>query len=397
VQLFQCHGGPNQKWTLTNGLIHGLNGTCLDVRGGLTADQTPVQVFPCHGGPSQLWQFLGHSIDVSFYLDTVAADQINESGAGNDTDEVYVLRRGSITTRLLPDDRLPRFADRDDYYKFHAGQIAYSSRLGDWINHDRAPVGRPVLWAGTLAHQQTGEFLVILNEQDNKDWPAIKAALTAGLSAVSVVAGAAGADAVVTAAIQAARSLVSGLPANSGTGSVDDVIGAFSVRFTNDDGELKTAWIAIPEITIAGGVSRATTIRDVANPYAQSGTSRAVFNMSGTGGGSYRVAAALDVNRRPALTPWEYLGHVGGFANFFSDDLVSDRCNRPQLVRIQGRTGPVLITDQPTEVRVNNPTFGWTCASSHNTQTCPLGTNLVVGQRGSGDVLKWYCFREGIF
>jgi hypothetical protein len=57
----------------------------------------------------------------------------------------------------------------------------------------------------------------------------------------------------------------------------------------------------------------------------------------------------------------------------------------------------VPITDEPREVPVQSPEFGWTCARSQEWATCMDGTNLVVGQRGPGDVLRWYCFKEGGF
>ena len=107
VQIFNCHGGPNQSWEYTvEGQVRGVNGLCLearrddiqrwqpggprqaavrmaacdaavpihqrwsvteagelrmfgtmclDIRGGGSADQTPVQLFPCHGGANQRW------------------------------------------------------------------------------------------------------------------------------------------------------------------------------------------------------------------------------------------------------------------------------------------------------------------------------------------------------
>jgi hypothetical protein len=177
------------------------------------------------------------------------------------------------------------------------------------------------------------------------------------------------------------------------------VIGAFSVRFTNIDGELQTVWLAVPEIVLGQGASRSTTLHDLNNPYAlarrTSGRELAVFNMNGTGGGSYRVAAAVEIKRSPPLTAWEYLGRPGGVDPV--EGLVSDTCNRPQAVKVQGRNGAVLMTDEPREVRVAKPRFGWLCASSQEWATCGVGTNLVVGQRGPDDVLRWYCFRERSF
>jgi hypothetical protein len=56
VILWPCHGGPNQKWTLTKGQIVGLANKCLDVSGGSTANGARVILWPCHGGANQHWQ-----------------------------------------------------------------------------------------------------------------------------------------------------------------------------------------------------------------------------------------------------------------------------------------------------------------------------------------------------
>jgi ricin-type beta-trefoil lectin protein len=57
VQIYPCHGGPNQQWTFfTNGEIQVL-GQCLDIPSGNAAPNTLVQIYPCHGGPNQQWTF----------------------------------------------------------------------------------------------------------------------------------------------------------------------------------------------------------------------------------------------------------------------------------------------------------------------------------------------------
>jgi hypothetical protein len=358
------------------------------VRGGVSTDGTPLQIFDCHNRPDQRWRFFGPSVNVSFYLDQIAADQMNESGPGNTRDEVYVISRGSISNQILAQERLPRYRSGDDYYEFVTGKLARSSQLSDWTNQDQAPIGRPVLWNGSLEHQQSGEFVILIMEQDNKDWPAIRGGILAGLDAASAVATAAGAGAPITAAIQAAKTLANGFPNNTGSGDVDDVIGAFSVRFTNNDGELQTVWVATPEISIGDEGSRSVTIQDAQNPYAiasrDHGFETAVFNMTGTGGGSYRVAATLELNRTPPLTPWEYLGKTG------------DGCNAPQPVTVQSSTGSVLVDSQAREVRVNDRRFGWHCASTQEWATCNEGTNLIVATRNRNSI-NWYCLKETSF
>ncbi|WP_367318423.1 ricin-type beta-trefoil lectin domain protein [Streptomyces sp. HUAS ZL42] len=56
VQIWSCHGGANQLWSLyTDGTLRSM-GKCLDAAGGNTANGTKVQIWSCHGGANQVWQ-----------------------------------------------------------------------------------------------------------------------------------------------------------------------------------------------------------------------------------------------------------------------------------------------------------------------------------------------------
>ena len=58
IILFQCHGAPNQQWSLQpNGAIRGLGNKCLDVFGGNVADGAQLILFQCHGGINQQFRF----------------------------------------------------------------------------------------------------------------------------------------------------------------------------------------------------------------------------------------------------------------------------------------------------------------------------------------------------
>jgi hypothetical protein len=71
VQLWQCHGAPNQRWTITTSsndkehAIIGIGGYCLDVRSGGTQLGTPVQLFHCHFQQNQRFTLLpdGHIME----------------------------------------------------------------------------------------------------------------------------------------------------------------------------------------------------------------------------------------------------------------------------------------------------------------------------------------------
>jgi lysophospholipase L1-like esterase len=55
--IWDCNGQPNQQWNVnTNGTITGVqSGLCLDVAGAATANGTRVQLWACHGGANQQW------------------------------------------------------------------------------------------------------------------------------------------------------------------------------------------------------------------------------------------------------------------------------------------------------------------------------------------------------
>lgn len=59
VQIAACTGTPEQRWTaFENGQIRGIAGKCLDARGGASADSPPVQLYDCVAVPRQQWILL---------------------------------------------------------------------------------------------------------------------------------------------------------------------------------------------------------------------------------------------------------------------------------------------------------------------------------------------------
>ncbi|MEU8001933.1 ricin-type beta-trefoil lectin domain protein [Catellatospora sp. NPDC049111] len=56
LQLWDCHGGTNQRWTYTSGKQLTLYGNkCLDASGAGTTNGTAVVIWDCHGGTNQQW------------------------------------------------------------------------------------------------------------------------------------------------------------------------------------------------------------------------------------------------------------------------------------------------------------------------------------------------------
>ncbi|WP_205324673.1 ricin-type beta-trefoil lectin domain protein [Glycomyces sp. YM15] len=60
VQLWDCHGGSNQRWTLSStgelSVYTGSTRRCLDASGGGTANGTAAIIWSCHGGSNQQWR-----------------------------------------------------------------------------------------------------------------------------------------------------------------------------------------------------------------------------------------------------------------------------------------------------------------------------------------------------
>ena len=57
VHIWDCHGGVNQQWTLTDSSQLTVYGNkCLDARGGGTTNGTAVQIWTCTGSDNQQWR-----------------------------------------------------------------------------------------------------------------------------------------------------------------------------------------------------------------------------------------------------------------------------------------------------------------------------------------------------
>jgi hypothetical protein len=50
-----CNGGPGQNWSVANSHIVGIGGKCLDVAGGAAGESVPLIIMSCSGAPSQQW------------------------------------------------------------------------------------------------------------------------------------------------------------------------------------------------------------------------------------------------------------------------------------------------------------------------------------------------------
>jgi len=55
MQLWDCHGGANQRWTYTSGRQLTVTGKCLDASGHGTSNGTAVIIWDCNGQTNQQW------------------------------------------------------------------------------------------------------------------------------------------------------------------------------------------------------------------------------------------------------------------------------------------------------------------------------------------------------
>jgi hypothetical protein len=62
LSLFNCHGSPNQQWTIANGQITGISGVCLDVMGSVANDGAQVIIVHCNGRSSEKWSLANGQI-----------------------------------------------------------------------------------------------------------------------------------------------------------------------------------------------------------------------------------------------------------------------------------------------------------------------------------------------
>ena len=119
--------------------------------------------------------------------------------------------------------------------------------------------------------------------------------------------------------------------------------------------------------------------------------------MHATGKGSYNVTVNAEIHPPSQnSTKWTYLKKLGGSPG---QPLVSDRCNRPQIVTVLNDAGTYEeVTDSGVAIPI--PPDGeihWRCASSSEAAHCGTNSNLVIAQKGPGDALRWYCFRQDPF
>ncbi|MEV2244463.1 ricin-type beta-trefoil lectin domain protein [Streptomyces sp. NPDC049970] len=77
VQIWDCTGAANQKWTVPGDGSVGVLGACLDVTSGSTADGAKVQLYTCNGSGAQRWTYDSSTGDV---VNTAAGKCLDVTG-----------------------------------------------------------------------------------------------------------------------------------------------------------------------------------------------------------------------------------------------------------------------------------------------------------------------------
>lgn len=55
IVVVQCHGSPNERWFIKDGVISESFGSCIDVQGSAPIDGSAIILVTCTGAPSQRW------------------------------------------------------------------------------------------------------------------------------------------------------------------------------------------------------------------------------------------------------------------------------------------------------------------------------------------------------
>jgi hypothetical protein len=95
LQIWDCSGGTNQQWTLTdNGQLTVYGNKCLDVPGHATAAGTRVQIWTCSGGANQQWRVNSDGTVVG--VESGLCLDVTGSGTANGTAvEIWTCNGGS--------------------------------------------------------------------------------------------------------------------------------------------------------------------------------------------------------------------------------------------------------------------------------------------------------------
>ena len=99
VQLYDCRGGTNQRFTYTSDkqlMVYG--NKCLDASGRGTTNGTAVIIYDCNGQPNQQWN-LNSNGSISGVQSGLCLDAVNASTANGTRLQLYSCYGGSNQVR----------------------------------------------------------------------------------------------------------------------------------------------------------------------------------------------------------------------------------------------------------------------------------------------------------
>ncbi|MDQ0793824.1 ricin-type beta-trefoil lectin domain protein [Streptomyces sp. B1I3] len=89
VQLWDCTGAANQRWTVAGDGSVKVLGACLDVTAGSTADGAKVQLYTCNGSGAQRWRYDPATGDVVNTAANKCLDVVDRSSANGARTQIW--------------------------------------------------------------------------------------------------------------------------------------------------------------------------------------------------------------------------------------------------------------------------------------------------------------------
>lgn len=89
VQIWDCTGAANQRWTVSGDGSIKVLGACLDVTSGSTADGAKVQLYTCNGSGAQRWTYNSSTGDVVNTAADKCLDVTGQSSANGAVTQIW--------------------------------------------------------------------------------------------------------------------------------------------------------------------------------------------------------------------------------------------------------------------------------------------------------------------
>ncbi len=101
VQIYTCHSGKGQNWTLPGDGTIRVQGKCLDVKRALKVPMTPVQIYDCHGGANQQWTVNSNGT-ISNPVSHLCLDNKRALNVNSNPVQIYTCNTGTSQKWTVP-------------------------------------------------------------------------------------------------------------------------------------------------------------------------------------------------------------------------------------------------------------------------------------------------------